>query len=63
MNKLGPLLALCSALFMGWFMHATYPRNGEVTVVAEVGYTPETRARMDDLIAGLTPLTVADLGE
>lgn len=27
------------------------------------GYTKETRARMDDLIAQITPLSVADLGE
>lgn len=29
----------------------------------EQGYSRETRARMDDLIAGLEPLSVADLGD
>lgn len=30
--------------------------------IAQYGYTAEYRARMDDLIAGVTPLSVADLG-
>lgn len=58
MNKLGPLLALGSALFMAGFMYAVYPKQE-----AEHKYSPEYQARLDDLIAGLTPLTVADLGE
>jgi len=56
-DKLGWTLALCSALFMAGFMYSVYPKPE-----AEHKYTPEQMARMDDLIAGLTPLSVADLG-
>lgn len=59
MNKIGLTIAACSALFMGWFMWSEYTTSA----VYGHGYTKETMARMDDLIAGLTPLTTADLGE
>lgn len=58
-DKLGWTLALCSALFMGTFIHSEYKN---AVYVKEHNYTPEQMARMDDLIAGLTPLSVADLG-
>lgn len=39
---------------IGVFMYQVYPR--------EEGYSLETRARMDELVANVTPLSVADLG-
>lgn len=45
------------SLAVGSFIWNEYKTNA-----VYVGYTKETRARMDDLIANLTPLSVADLG-
>lgn len=54
-NGFGTCFAFMCAVLLAIFMYLSYP--------TEMGYTKETRARMDDLVAQLTPLTTADLGE
>jgi len=56
MSKAGWIFNVFLVLAFAMFLHAVYPKE------KETGYSPEMIARMDDLVAGLTPLSVADLG-
>lgn len=47
-----------SACFMTWIV-MEYKHNA----IHPVGYAPEHRAELDNKIAGLVPLSTADLGE
>jgi len=50
----GNYIAIFSALFLIWFMADNYPKQ-------ERGYAPEHRAELQNKIAGLVPLSTADL--
>lgn len=54
-NGFGTCFAIASAIFLIGFMYDCYPM--------EKGYSAEYRARLDDLIAGIEPISVADFGD
>ena len=58
-NGFGCCFTWFVAALFGVFLWWCYPSPQPV----EQGYSAEYRARLDDLIAGITPLSVADLGD